>query len=224
MAKQGLLISIEGMPYSGKTTQVEALRPDSESSEGWAKVSTGPHLRGIEGFQDILEESSPPVSGTVRLGLFAASRALSYDTQVEHRLAAGQNVAVDDFYSSFFRNDARLTTSRVTMHEAQSDYTYVEPEKVVKLATLGMLGKRIPELVIILDVPANDAFVRSSAHVPELEFEAEANFVQMGLLEMANILTKETDSSVRFVNARGSIDEVGYRVDAAVQSYVNGSL
>ncbi len=151
MSGRGRFIALEGLDGSGKTTQarllVESLGALYTAEPGGTDLGT--RLRGL-----LLDPASPSVSGRAEVLLLLADRAQHLDEVVSPALESGRWVVTDRFtgstlaYQGFGRGFAR--------------------EDLVTLDAWATAGTT-PDLVVLVDVPAEVALARRSGTPDRLE-------------------------------------------------------
>jgi dTMP kinase len=155
-AKPGLLISFEGSEGSGKTTQIEMLVPHLEKLGREYVVTREPGGTAIgEDIRDILirGNGSEAMTPETELLLFAASRAQLVREVLVPSLKAGKIVLCDRF----------LDSTTVYQGAARS----ISPGPVNQINQFAV-GSVLPNLTIILDVPAEVSIQRVKHRASDL--------------------------------------------------------
>jgi dTMP kinase len=143
-----VLIVLEGAEGAGKTTQLALLAARLRSAGN--EVLTlrepggtplGDSIRGL-----LLDPSGDIVAGAEAL-LFLASRAQLVKTEIDPALARGVVVLMDRFF---------LSTYAYQIDGRGLDERLVRPAN--ELAT----GGRVPDLTLVLEIPANEGLARAS--------------------------------------------------------------
>ena len=158
--RQGFFIALEGGEGAGKSTQARALAGWLESLGHDVLVTfepgateVGRRLRSVlldhpEPALDDAAVTPPALSARTEALLFAADRAEHVATVVRPALALGHVVVCD-----------RYTDSSVAYQGAGRELAGVEVGRLSRWATDGLL----PQLTVVLDVPAADGLARVEA-------------------------------------------------------------
>lgn len=196
MVKKGFFITVEGIDGCGKTTQINKLKEYFESkgldvlfTREPGGVSSAEKIREI-----LLDKQNTDISPIAEMLLFAASRAIHLEQRVLPALKQGKIVVCDRFIDSSicYQGYGRGLGISVV-------------KKVNKVAIKGTM----PDLTILLDIPASVGAERNRAHAykkdrMEIEGVAFEEKVRAGYLKEA------ASNSDRFlvVDATKSIDEI----------------
>jgi len=159
--KPGLLVSFEGSEGSGKTTQIEMLVPHLEKLGREVVVTREPGGTAIgEDIRDILlrGNGSEAMSPETELLLFAASRAQLVREVLVPSLKAGKVVLCDRF----------LDSTTVYQGAARS----ISPGPVHEINKFAV-GSVLPNLTIVLDVPAEVSIQRVKHRASDLSDRIE---------------------------------------------------
>jgi dTMP kinase len=152
----GLLISFEGAEGSGKTTQIELLVPRLEKLGRQVKVTREPGGTEIgEEIRHLLIRSngSDPISPEAELLLFAASRAQLVRQVLVPALAKGTIVLSDRFLDS------------TTVYQGAGRSLSPDPVNQINQFAVGDV---LPDLTIVLDVPAEVSMKRVKHRASDL--------------------------------------------------------
>lgn len=198
-APPGILLALEGVEGSGKTTQVERLAPWLEQVlRGGLVVAREPGGTAVsERIRDAVLRSADPMPAMTELLLVLAARAALMRQLVEPALAQGRSVLLDRFELSTF---------------AYQGYGRGLPMGSVRSANALATGGRSADLTVIVDVdPATGAERRRAAGRADDRIEgAGAEFharVAHGYHELARI---EPDAVA--IDGVGTVEEVQARV------------
>lgn len=152
----GLLISFEGAEGSGKTTQIELLVPRLEKLGRQVKVTREPGGTEIgEEIRHLLIRSngSEPISPEAELLLFAASRAQLVRQVLVPALKKGTIVLSDRFLDS------------TTVYQGAGRSLSPDPVNQINQFAVGDV---LPDLTIVLDVPAEVSMKRVKHRASDL--------------------------------------------------------
>jgi dTMP kinase len=202
----GRLVVLEGADGVGKTTQVERLIGrlrergiDAVSLREPGGTPLGERIRAI-----LLDLSGAGVNDRAELLLFLAARA-QLVPEVTRELAAGRTVVLDRFFLSTY---AYQIAGRGLPEE--------DVRRINAFATLG----RVPDLTVVLALPAEDAGARAGEG-DRIE-RSGIDFYERVAGAFGMFLTKAWQREhpecgrIVGVDARGREDEVADRVWAAV--------
>lgn len=147
--KGGFLISFEGSEGSGKTTQI-GLLADRLSSLGRSCLLTrepggtaiGEKIRHLLKY----DEDATKMQPETELLLFAASRAQLVRELIEPAIAEGKIVICDRYLDS------------TTVYQGVARQISEDP---VKMINHFAVGNRVPDLTVIIDVPASIGLARA---------------------------------------------------------------
>lgn len=189
----GILITLEGIEGSGKTTQAELIR-DLLTDRGYEVLITrepggspiGEKIRKI-----LLDTSNRGMEPLTELLLYEASRHQHVKEVIDPALRAGKVVVCDRFYDA--------------------STAYQGFGRGIEIDTVNMLnmvatGGRKADLTIVLDLPVDDGLTRLGQNLDRIEAETVEfhERVRRGYLEVAQ---REPDR-VRVVKATGSVEEI----------------
>lgn len=146
---RGLLIVFEGSEGAGKTTQLRLLRERIEA-EGIECLSLrepggtelGDSIRGV------LLDPLQHITGTAEALLFMASRAQLVADRIDPELTRGVVVLMDRFFLSTY---------------AYQIFGRGLPEEGVRAANALATRGLVPDLTVVIDVPAREGMTRASA-------------------------------------------------------------
>ncbi len=147
--KGGFLISFEGSEGSGKTTQI-ALLEDRLSATGRKCLLTrepggtpiGEKIRHLLKF----DEDATAMCPETELLLFAASRAQLVRELIDPAISEGKIVLCDRYLDS------------TTVYQGVARQISADP---VQMINHFAVGNRVPDLTVIIDVPANIGLTRA---------------------------------------------------------------
>lgn len=151
MRQGGFLVSFEGSEGSGKTTQIHHLAEHLEGI-GRETVTTrepggtpiGEQIRKLLKYDDCALSMQPETE----LLLFAASRAQLVREVIEPAVAAGKIVLCDRYLDS------------TTVYQGVARQISSEP---VEMINRFAVGDRVPDLTVVIDVPAEVGLKRARA-------------------------------------------------------------
>ncbi len=194
--KKGIFITLEGIDFSGKTTQAKYLINLLKKNKldylflrepGGTKLSE--RIRRI-----LLSKGEIDICPKSELWLYQAARSQIVLEEIKPALKAGKVVICDRFYDS------------TTAYQA---YGRGLDKDFVKMANLFATDNLRPDLTLLFDLPEKTAFerkVKLSRAKDRLENEKLAFFrkVRRGYLELA----KTDQKRIRIIKADASKDEV----------------
>lgn len=193
----GILLVLEGIEGSGKTTQFGLLRDwlESRGLEVVAAREPGGTVAGEAARHALLHSGDVPVRAELLLML--ASRAALMEQVVEPALARGAIVLLDRFELSSF---------------AYQGYGRGLPLEAVKAANAVATGGRRPDLTIVLDVPGETGEARRAAAGKghdriEAAGRAFHERVGRGYVELAR-----NEQGVVLVDGTGPVEDVQLRL------------
>ncbi len=195
MSRQGLLIAVEGIDGTGKSTQVRLLTADL-SARGYAVVQTreptdGPYGRRLRASFASRHQLTP----AVELELFMDDRRQHVREVIAPALAAGKIVVTDRYY-----------LSTAAYQGAQG----MEPEAII--AANEAFAPR-PDLVLLLTLPPAEGIRR----IRELRGDALNDFEQAdNLARVARIFGGLAGDHIARLDADGSLEQVRQRIAARV--------
>jgi dTMP kinase len=198
----GRFLVLDGVDGCGKTTQAERLVRALERESGRRPL----HLREPgstpvgEKLRAILLGRDGALSPAVEVLLFAAARRAMLDERVAPALAAGSDVVCERFHPSTFAYQAVAGG--------------VDEELVLELLARWS-GSPAPDLVIVLDLDAEEAARRRGAPGDRIEDKGLA--FQRRVAEGYRRYARGRDGTL-LVDARGSADEVERRILSAVRA------
>jgi dTMP kinase len=194
-------IVLDGVDGCGKTTQAKRLVRALERERGQAPL----HLRepgstpAGETIRELLLARGSELSPAVEALLFTAARRAMLEQRVAPALAAGQDVVCERFHPSTFAY--------------QGCAGAVGEERVLELLA-NWAGEPAPDLVLVLDLPVEEAAARRGAPLDRiedrgLEFQREVARGYRRYVESAR--------GAVLVDGRGSAEEVEARILAEVR-------
>ena len=196
MAGRGKFIVLEGGEGSGKSTQARRLSAalDAVQTREPGGTAVGAQLREV-----LLGRDTTGLSDRAEALLMAADRAQHVAEVVEPALAAGRHVVCDRFLGSSV---------------AYQGYGRgLEPDEVRDLSVWAT-GGLLPDLVVLLTVPANESVRRTGGARDRIE-DAGSEFHERVADGFAAQAAAEPDRWV-VVDATGTKDQVTASVLAAV--------
>ncbi len=201
MAHPGFFVVFEGGDGVGKSTQARLLAEWLRSSEAgsWTVTETkepgGTDLgRDI---RDILQHGGH-VEPRAEALLYAADRAHHVATVVRPTLECGDAVVQDRYVDSS------------VVYQGLVRGLGDEVERLSKWATGGL----VPDLTIILDVPAEARRLEGDPDRLERETDAHAEELRLGFIDRA----KANPERYAIIDVRGTVEEVAAAVRVAVVS------
>jgi len=218
MPHRGVLISFEGVEGSGKSTQVNRLL-DRLTARGVAAVLThepggttlGEWVRRLL----LARPDAPSTEGTaqplpaVELApleeflLFSVARARLVNEVVRPNLEQGRVVLVDRYYHSSYAYQSAGGLEAAWMREV----------------TVRVVGDCIPDLVILLDLPAEQGLDRNhpgTADVPADRFEMRELGFHRRVRNAYLKLAREEPGRIRIVNAASEAEAVSSEIEDIV--------
>jgi len=199
----GRLIAFEGADASGKSTQARRLaeKLGVECTFQFGATAIGSAIRSI-----LLDPTHDELDDRAEALLVIADKAQHVAEVVAPALGSGRTIITDRFTAS---------TSAYQGYGRGLDLAVLD--EMMRFATHGLT----PDLTVLLDVELSVSRRRLGTQIDRIE-GAGAQFhmrVRDGYLKMA---AAEPDSWV-VVDAGGTIDEVGQRVDAAVADWLSSA-
>ncbi len=163
--KRGLLISFEGSEGSGKTSQISRLSTRFEDA-GYPVICTrepGGTEIGEE-IRHLLKHASPStkISPQAELLLFAASRAQLVRELIVPSLDKGKIILCDRFLDS------------TTVYQGVGRQISAEPVHIINTFAVGDI---IPDITVVLDVPAETGFARIKHRTTDLPDRMESETI-----------------------------------------------
>jgi dTMP kinase len=195
----GLLIAFEGADASGKSTQARRLgaRLGLDVTFQHGATEVGAAIRSI-----VLDPTNQDLDDRTEALLIVADKAQHVAEIVGPALAAGDTIISDRFTASTLAYQGYGRGLELDLLRATMDF-----------ATHGIE----PDLTVLLDVDIEVARGRLGDQMDRIE-GAGAQFhqrVRLGYLELA----AADPSRWRVIDAGGTVDEVGARVDAVVDAW-----
>jgi len=195
----GLLIAFEGADASGKSTQARRLgaRLGLDVTFQHGATEVGAAIRSI-----VLDPTNHVLDDRTEALLIVADKAQHVAEIVGPALAAGDTIISDRFTASTLAYQGYGRGLELDLLRATMDF-----------ATHGIE----PDLTVLLDVDLEVARGRLGDQMDRIE-GAGAKFhqrVRLGYLELA----AADPSRWRVIDAGGTVDEVGSRVDAVVDAW-----
>lgn len=163
--KEGLLISFEGSEGSGKSTQIEDIAERFEEAGFEVVVTREPGGTGIgEEIRHLLMHAAAgeAMMPETELLLFAASRAQLVREVIAPGIAAGKIILCDRFLDS------------TTVYQGVGRQIAAEPVHMINKFAVGNI---IPDITIVIDVPAEVGFKRIRHRVNDLPDRMESETI-----------------------------------------------
>ena len=203
-----MFIALEGIEGVGKSTQLARLVAALEAAGLEVDVTREPggtptaeSIRAI-----LLEHGEEPMPPAAEALLMFASRALHTSNRIRPALEAGKWVVSDRF----------VDASRAYQGGGRG----IPMSRINHLAELALDGLE-PDVVILLDAPVEVGLERADKRGAKDRFEVEQQAfferVRATYLELA----REAPDRYLVIDASGSIEDVGERVDEATQEILN---
>jgi dTMP kinase len=206
-----MFFSFDGVDGVGKTTQIR-LFCDWLRASGKSVVTCrdpggtplGEKLRGL-----LLDHHDVPIHRRAEMLLYMASRAQLVEEVIRPALAAG-NVVVSDRYL--------LANVVYQAHAAEQPGAVLDPNDVWRVGGI-TVGGVLPDLVFLLDMPAEQAAARISRSPDRMESRGLAYLeqVRQGFLTEAGRFPHQ----IAVINADQAIEGVHAEVIAAAKRFLN---
>jgi len=202
---RGHFITLEGIEGSGKTTQAERLR-DLLARRGLDVVVTrepggSPIAEKIR--EILLDPRNRKMVALTELFLYEASRTQHVAEVIRPALEAGKTVICDRFFdaSTAYQGNARGLDMETV-------------ERLNLLATGGI----VPDLTIVLDLPAEVGLRRLKRSRDRIESEAIEfhERVRQGYLKLARLYPDR----IKVVDASGGIDDISLAVAGTMEIWL----
>ncbi len=157
-AAEGFLVAFEGGDGAGKSTQVRLLAATLEAAGRQVLVTRQPGGTPLgQQLRDLVLHGGP-MSARAEALIFAADKAQHVDAVIRPALAAGQAVLTDRYTdSSVAYQGAGRSLGAVEVHELQ----------------MWAVDHLVPDLTVVVDVPADEGRRRRGAVHDRLEAEAD---------------------------------------------------
>jgi dTMP kinase len=204
----GCFISLEGVEGVGKSTQLARLE-DALLARGYEVVVTRepggtPLAERIRAL--VLHDRSEPVPDSAELLLMFAARAVHTENLIRPALARGAVVLCDRYTDATYAY--------------QGGGRGIDDALIDPLASLAQRGLW-PSLTLLLDAPVGPALARARARAgrtDRIEGETLAFFERVRARYLARAAAEPT--RMRVIDALGSPDEVGARVERVVFAHL----
>lgn len=188
-----MFIVLEGIDGAGKSTQIAALQTFLQST-GHSVVTCadpGTTQAGLEIRRLLLGNHSIPIAPRTELMLFLAARAQLVAEVIEPARSRGQVVICDRF----------LLSSVVY----QGHLGKIPPAEIWELGAL-VVGQSVPDLTVVLDLPATVAATRSSLAPDRIESRGAdyLEAVRQGFLSEA----RQQPGKIRVLDATQPSDSI----------------
>jgi dTMP kinase len=202
MRDGGVFIAFEGGEGSGKSTQIELL---AEALRHAGRIVVVTHEPGATeagaGIRDLLLHHHDPLSPRAEALLFAADRAHHVDTVIRPALDAKRVVLTD-----------RYVDSSLAYQGVGRKLTIEEVRRISRWATQGL----VPDLTILLDVPASAGLARARGADGGDKLEAESLAFHEQVRQAFLHLAEADPRHYRVIDANRSVEEVAADVRKAV--------
>lgn len=201
MSERGHFIAFEGGEGSGKSTQAALLAAELDAL---LTVEPGGTALGARIRSLVLDPGVGPLAERAEALLMAADRAQHVAEVVEPALAAGRHVVTD-----------RYEGSSLAYQGYGRGLNLDELRWLSRWASRGL----VPDLVILLDVPAEVAAVRLAARAGETDrFEGESRAFHERVLAGFRAIAAADPDRWAIVDGTGSVAEVAQRVRAVCRA------
>lgn len=201
MSERGHFIAFEGGEGSGKSTQAALLAAELDAL---LTVEPGGTVLGARIRSLVLDPGVGPLAERAEALLMAADRAQHVAEVVEPALAAGRHVVTD-----------RYEGSSLAYQGYGRGLNLDELRWLSRWASSGL----VPDLVILLDVPAEVAAVRLAARPGETDrFEGESRAFHERVLAGFRAIAAADPDRWAIVDGTGSVAEVAQRVRAVCRA------
>lgn len=198
-----MLISLEGVDGSGKSTQarllVEAL------GEGTVAIREPGGTEAAERIRELLADPSVELEPLAELMLFLAARADLTERVIRPALEAGRYVVAD-----------RFSDSSVAYQGAARGLGVGEVIGLCDTATDGLW----PDLTLLLKIDPETGLGRAES---DDRFEQEGLGLQQAVAQAYDEIAQIASDRVTVIDASGSVEEVHERVMEAVNAHVNAA-
>lgn len=211
ISTMSLFITFEGIEGVGKTTQIRRLAAALQGKGRDVLITREPGgcpiadaIRGI-----LLDPASAGLVPRSELLLYAAARAQHVDEVIRPALQEGKIVLCDRF------SDATIAYQG---HGRGLDLSLIS--ELNCLASGGV----VPDLTILLELPAAEGLKRARRRNADLSLEQEERFereslefhcrIREGYLQLAR-----SEERFRVIDANGSEDEVALRISTAIDIF-----
>ncbi len=192
-----MLISLEGIDGSGKTTQAKLLAKELGDEAVLVREPGG--TPSSEAIRELLTDPERPLSWMAELMLFCAARAQLVEEVIEPALERGRDVVCD-----------RFSDSSVAYQGAGRERSMATVRVLCEAAT----GDLWPNLTLLIWVEPEDAFKRAKG---KDRFESEGLSFQQRVAAGYRAIAEAEPERVRVIDGRGTVNEVHERVMAAVE-------
>jgi dTMP kinase len=203
MAERGRFIVLEGGEGCGKSTQAELLATHlgAESTREPGGTEVGERIRAI-----LLDRDLGQLDPRAELMLMLAARAQNVSQRIGPWLAAGRDVVCDRFSGSTL---------------AYQGYGRGLPLGEIAAADVCSRAGLEPDLVVLLDLPAEVGAARRDEPDDRIEREGKAFFARVA--DGFRALARGDPDRWVVVDASGPQEEVARRVRAAVAERLGGN-
>jgi dTMP kinase len=207
---RGYLITFEGSEGSGKTTQIDRIANRLETHNHDVLVTREPGGTEIgEKIRTILmhEECGKAMKPETELLLFAASRAQLVREVIEPALEKGQIVLCDRFLDS------------TTVYQGVGRRIASEPVAMINQFAVGNL---MPDLTIVLDLPAEIGLERARRRAKEMPDRMQEENIEFyrKVREGYLVLAKALPQRFLVINASQSIEKVEEDIWNGLHSHI----
>ncbi len=200
--EKGVLVALEGIDGTGKTTQARSLAAHLEAA-GWPVASTREPTEGEWGkrIRRLARQGRQDVPPEDELDWFLRDRMEDVERTIRPALSAGKIVVTDRYYFSTMAYQGALGLDPVRIREMNE-----------------ALFPR-PDLVLLLQIDPATSLGRIARGRPE---GAEASYESTDYLSrVAALFDSFDDPAIRRLDASGSPAEVEARIWSSVQAYLD---
>ncbi len=211
-ARKGILITFEGSEGSGKSTQIDLLVSRIEAAEREVVVTREPGGTEIgEEIRHLLKHSAAgkEMCPATELLLFAASRAQLVREVILPSLEKGKVILCDRFLDS------------TTVYQGVARQLGADPVSAINQFAVGDI---LPDLTIVLDVPAEVGLSRIKHRVSDLPDRMEEENIDFYRKVREGYLVLAKSFPDRFVVVDGTLpsEEIEEKIWNAIFPLLNG--
>lgn len=202
---RGRLITLEGGEGAGKSTQARFVR-DWLQARGREVVLTrepggSPIAEAIRSI--VLGDWAEGVTPACEISLMFAARAAHWHATIEPALQAGRDVVCDRFIDSSF---------------AYQVWGKQVPEPAFQALQSLVLGERLPDLTLLLDLDADAGLSRAQQRGDENRFEAETPEFRQRVREGFLIRARQEPQRIRIIDAAQPPEAVSEAISQVLAS------
>lgn len=208
-----MFVVLEGIDGAGKTSQIERLAEFLKAAGQHVTTCSDPGTTaaGAQIRQILLARQDIPLSPKTELLLFMAARAQLVQEVIAPALAANHSVICDRFLLSSVVYQGHLAVPSESAGQPHANA--VTPEAIWQLGQF-VIEKTRPDLIIVLDLPANIAAGRAKAKPDRIESRGSDYLekVRQGFLTEA----RHYPDWIQVLDATQSPAEVAQAIQACV--------